>query len=270
MRWSRDLPSAPSSVTVIKDAADRYFASFVVESQPGALAMAEPAIGIDLGLTHFAVLSDGRKIASPRFLRRAEKKIRRAQHALSRKEKGSKNHDKARVKVARMHARVLTHDASSPSAVYGADPRKPSGRAWKTWRSKGSPAPGWPSPCTTPAGQHSSRCWSTRPSGTGESSTGSAGSSPPARWLGLRHEGRPHAVESASGSAGRSPPWLDRDVHAAVNVARAAGLAVTACGAQVRPRSVPAQRGETGTLRVPRKRHGRNPRALRPGRMSIP
>jgi len=99
VRWSRDLPSTPSSVTVIRDAAGRYFASFVVESQPGVLAPAEPVLGIDLGLTHFAVLSDGRKIASPRFLRRAEKKLRRAQQALSRKEKGSQNRDKARIKV---------------------------------------------------------------------------------------------------------------------------------------------------------------------------
>jgi putative transposase len=43
--------------------------------------------------------------------------------------------------------------------------------------------------------------------------------------------------------------WLDRDVNAAVNVARAAGLAVSACGAQVRPRAIPAQRVEAGTLR---------------------
>jgi putative transposase len=42
--------------------------------------------------------------------------------------------------------------------------------------------------------------------------------------------------------------WLDRDINAAVNVAMAAGLAVTACGAQVRPGSVLAQRGEAGTL----------------------
>ena len=63
-------------------------------------------IGIDLGLKHFAVLSDGRKIASPRFLRRAENKLRRAQRSLSRKEKGSRNRDKARVTVARAHARV--------------------------------------------------------------------------------------------------------------------------------------------------------------------
>jgi putative transposase len=78
VRWSRDLPSAPSSVTVIKDAAGRYFASFVVQTVPDSLPEAESVIGIDLGLTHFAVLSDGRKIASPRFLRRAEKKLRRA------------------------------------------------------------------------------------------------------------------------------------------------------------------------------------------------
>jgi transposase len=57
VRWSRDLPSAPSSVTVIKDAAGRYFASFVVQIVPGTPREAEPVIGIDLGLTHFAVLS---------------------------------------------------------------------------------------------------------------------------------------------------------------------------------------------------------------------
>jgi putative transposase len=72
VRWSRPLPSAPSSVTVIKDPAGRYFASFVVETQPGPLPEAEPVIGIDLGLTHFAVLSDGRKVSAPQFLRRAE------------------------------------------------------------------------------------------------------------------------------------------------------------------------------------------------------
>jgi putative transposase len=53
----------------------------------------------------FAITPDGRKIASPRFLRRAEKKLRRAQR-LSRKQKGSRNRDKARVTVARAHARV--------------------------------------------------------------------------------------------------------------------------------------------------------------------
>jgi putative transposase len=107
VRWSRPLPSAPSSVTVIKDAANRYFASFVIQVEPAPLPEAGSVIGIDLGLTHFAVLSDGRKIASPRFLRRAEKKLRHAQKCLPRKEKGSKNREKARVKVARAYSRVV-------------------------------------------------------------------------------------------------------------------------------------------------------------------
>ena len=106
VRWSRDLPSEPSSVTVIMDAAGRYFASFVVEAGDEPLPEAGAEAGIDLGLTHFAVLPDGRKVANPRFLRRAERKLRKAQQALSRKVKGSSNRAKARIKVARMHARV--------------------------------------------------------------------------------------------------------------------------------------------------------------------
>ena len=106
VRWSRPLPSKPSSVTVIKDVAGRYFASFVMETGPKPRPPAKPVLGIDLGLTHFAVLSDGRKIASPKFLRRAEKTLRRRQQDLSRKQDGSRNWDKARIKVARTHARV--------------------------------------------------------------------------------------------------------------------------------------------------------------------
>lgn len=106
VRWSRDLPSEPSSVTVIKDASGRYFASFVVEVGDEPLPQTAPEVGIDLGLTRFAVLSDGRKIDNPRFLRRAERRLRKAHKALSRKEKGSANRAKARMKVARAHARV--------------------------------------------------------------------------------------------------------------------------------------------------------------------
>jgi putative transposase len=119
VRWSRDLPAAPSSVTVIRDSAGRYFASFVIETAPAPLPLPLPETdrecGIDLGLAHFAVLDDGTKIAAPRFLRRAEKKLKRAQRDLSRKEKDSSNREQARVKVARAHARVSlaksVHDA---------------------------------------------------------------------------------------------------------------------------------------------------------------
>lgn len=66
VKWSWDLPSAPSMVTVIKDAAGRYFASFVVDAGDEApLPEADGQVGIDLGLAHFAILSDGTKIDSP-------------------------------------------------------------------------------------------------------------------------------------------------------------------------------------------------------------
>ncbi|MCO6005844.1 transposase [Actinoallomurus purpureus] len=106
VRWSRSLPAEPSSVTVVKDAAGRYFASFVVQVGEQFLPPVEDEAGIDLGLSHFAVLSDGRKIDSPRFLRRAEKKLKRLQRALASKQPGSNNRDKARLAVARQHAKV--------------------------------------------------------------------------------------------------------------------------------------------------------------------
>jgi putative transposase len=106
VRWSRQLPAQPSSVTVIRDAAGRYFASFVVETTDEPLPEADSEVGIDLGLTHFAVLSDGTKVVAPRFLRCAARKLRRLQQDLSRKSKGSNRRSKAVVKVARAHARV--------------------------------------------------------------------------------------------------------------------------------------------------------------------
>lgn len=107
VRWSRSLPARPSSVTVIRDAAGRYFASFVVQtSADETMPSVDSEIGIDLGLTHFAVMSDGTKVAAPKFLRRAARKLKRLQQALSRKTKGSNRRKKAVVKVARAHARV--------------------------------------------------------------------------------------------------------------------------------------------------------------------
>ncbi|MCX2952496.1 RNA-guided endonuclease InsQ/TnpB family protein [Lentzea sp. NEAU-D7] len=107
VRWSRDLPAEPSSVTILKDAAGRYFASFVVTTDKDqTLPGAESEVGIDLGLTHFAVLSDGTKVVAPRFLRQAARRLRRLQKSLSRKVKGSNRRRKAVVKLARAHARV--------------------------------------------------------------------------------------------------------------------------------------------------------------------
>jgi putative transposase len=108
VRWSRELPSDPSSVTIIKDTAGRYFCSFVVEAEDQSLPdldWEETDTGIDLGLSSYAVLR-GRKIASPRFFRRQEKKLKRAQRKLSRCAKGSANRRKAKLAVAKIHARI--------------------------------------------------------------------------------------------------------------------------------------------------------------------
>ncbi|MFV2106189.1 RNA-guided endonuclease InsQ/TnpB family protein [Micromonospora sp. LOL_015] len=107
VRWSRGLPSDPTSVTVIKDTAGRYFASFVVQiGEDETLPPVDSEIGIDLGLTHFAVMSDGTKVTAPKFLRRAARKLKRLQQALSRKQRGSNRRKKAVIEVARAHARV--------------------------------------------------------------------------------------------------------------------------------------------------------------------
>ena len=106
VRWSRSLPSAPSSVTITLDRAGRYHASFVVEVVAAPLAPAETAVGIDLGLTSFATLSDGRKVDNPQWLRQRERALRRSQRNMSRKRKGSRNREKARLRAARLHTRV--------------------------------------------------------------------------------------------------------------------------------------------------------------------
>lgn len=108
VRWSRELPSDPSSVTVVRDSAGRFFASFVVEAEDKTLPRLDwegTDTGIDLGLSCYAILR-GRKIKTPKFFRRAERRLKRAQRELSRAQKGSNNRRKAKVAVAKVHARV--------------------------------------------------------------------------------------------------------------------------------------------------------------------
>jgi putative transposase len=106
VRWSRPLPSDPSSVTVIGEPDGRYYASFVVERQTAPLPACDCEVGIDVGLNRLAVTSTGEIIVNPRFLRRKERHLARAQRALSRKQKGSANRAKARRRVAVLHRKV--------------------------------------------------------------------------------------------------------------------------------------------------------------------
>ncbi|GGA36532.1 RNA-guided endonuclease TnpB family protein [Okeania sp. KiyG1] len=104
--WSRELPAAPSSVTVIKDSAHRYFLSFVVEIQPEVLPKTDSSVGIDLGIKTFATFSNGTKVDAPKPLKKRIKKLRKLSKSLSHKTKGSKRYEKARIRVAKFHAKL--------------------------------------------------------------------------------------------------------------------------------------------------------------------
>ncbi|MFD4643862.1 RNA-guided endonuclease InsQ/TnpB family protein [Lentzea sp. NPDC058436] len=114
IRWSRPLPegAVPSTVTVTRDSAGRWFVSLLCEdSGVRPLPANDAVVGIDVGLDHLLVLSTGEKIRNPRHERRDRVALARAQRALCRKQKGSCNRDKARVKVARVHARIADRRA---------------------------------------------------------------------------------------------------------------------------------------------------------------
>jgi putative transposase len=250
VRWSRELPSQPSSVTVIRDAAGRYLASFVVEVGDEPLPETAPEVGIDLGLTHFAVLSDGRKIDNPRFLRRAERRLRKAQQALSRKAKGSNNRKKAVIRVARAHTKVadarrdFTHKLSTriirDNQAVAVEDLCVKGLA-RTRLAKSVHDAGWgrfTAMLAYKAARHgrtfvkidrwfpSSKMCST---------------------CGALTESMPLNIRSWACPCGTVH---DRDVNAAINIL-AAGRAdsLNACGAQVRPGPAPARRSEAGSLR---------------------
>ncbi|MFI6265911.1 RNA-guided endonuclease InsQ/TnpB family protein [Micromonospora sp. NPDC051006] len=106
--WSRPLPEGvePSTVTVSRDAADRWFVSILVETTIEPLAPTDSAVGMDAGITSLVTLSTGEKITNPRHERADRRKLAKAQRNLSRKAKGSANRAKARLAVARIHARI--------------------------------------------------------------------------------------------------------------------------------------------------------------------
>ncbi len=103
--WSRELPPEPSSVTVIKDCANRYFLSFVVEVQPIQIEAKNQSIGIDLGIKTFAVMSNGEKAESPSY-KKLDRKVRKLQRKLARQPKDSKRRNVTRIKIAKFYNRI--------------------------------------------------------------------------------------------------------------------------------------------------------------------
>lgn len=204
------------------------------------------------GLTHFAVLSDGTKIASPRFLRRAEKKLKKAQRALSRKQKGSKNRSKARLKVARAYVKVADarrefhHQLStrliSENQGIAVEDLSVAGLA-RTRLAKSVHDAGWAQFISMLAhkaqryGRTFVKIGRFEPTSQVCSACG-------------HHDG-PKPLHIREWTCTACGTVHDRDHNAALNVKRAAGLAVSACGAPVGPEPLLAQREETGSHGFP-------------------
>ena len=108
VRWSRQIPKAAkvTTVTVSKDAAGRYFVSLLCDDAVAAKPEASAKVGIDLGLTHFAILSTGEKVAAPNAFRKNEARLAKLQRRLAKKTKGSNRRKKAKLKVAKLHAKI--------------------------------------------------------------------------------------------------------------------------------------------------------------------
>jgi len=106
--WHRPLPQGckPSSVTIIKDSANRYFVSILVADDIKPLPMVNKMVGLDLGIKSMVALSTGESVGNPRYFAKDEKRLAKAQRRLAKKKKGSKNRNKARLKVAKIHARI--------------------------------------------------------------------------------------------------------------------------------------------------------------------
>lgn len=246
IRWSRPLPDGtePSTVTVSQDAAGRWFVSILVEETLAPLPPAQAVAGVDAGITSLVTLSTGEKITNPRYERRDRRRLARAQRTLARKQKGSANREKAKRKVARVHARitdrrrdhlhklttrlvrenqaVVIEDLSVRNMIRNHSlARAISDAAWADLR-----------------GMLEYKCdWYGRdlividrwyPSSKTCSACGHVAASLP---LNLR--------EWDCVSCGTRH---DRDINAAINV-KAAGLAVSACGAGVRPQRESSLRG---------------------------
>jgi len=248
IRWSRPLPEGaePSTVTVSRDAAGRWFVSVLVEETIEPYPAAGPVVGIDAGLTSLLTLSTGEKVANPRYERRDRERLAKAQRALARKQKGSANREKARVKVARAHARiadrrrdflhklstrlvrenqaVVTEDLSVRNMVRSHSlARAISDAAWSDLRNMLEYKCEW-------YGRELVVIDRWFPSSKTCSACGHLAAKMP---LGVR--------EWTCASCGTRH---DRDVNAAINI-RAAGLAVLACGGSVRPKRETSRAGSS-------------------------
>jgi putative transposase len=251
VRWSRPLPSPPSSVTVIRESDGRYYGSFVVERAPAPLPHCEHEVGVDVGLNRLVVTSDGEIIANPRFLRAKQRRLAKAQRTLSRKQEGSANRAKAVHRVAVLHRKVRearrdhTHKTAlrlvrDNQAVYAED-LAVSGLA-RTRLAKSIHDAGWAQLLrllAEKAGHHGREFYQVGRFVPTSQTCSECGANDGPKPLSVRTW-----TCAACGAV------HDRDVNAARNIL-AAGRAerLNACGGDVRPPLAVAVPGEAGTHR---------------------
>lgn len=245
--WSRPLPDGaqPSTVTVSCDGAGRWFCSILCTDTITRLNPVEAAVGVDAGVTSLVTLSTGETIVNPRHERRDRERLARAQRDLSRKAPGSANRGKARARVARIHARIadrrrdFLHKLSTRlvhenQVVVIEDlnvagmvrnhclARAISDAAWRELRTMLEYKAGWYGRELVVIDRwfpSSKRC----------------------SWCGTIRQSMPLDVRVwVCGCGARH----DRDVNAARNIV-AAGLAVSACGAGVRPQRESSRTGHS-------------------------
>jgi putative transposase len=254
VRWSRELPSVPSSVTIIREPDGRYYASFVVQRDSTPLPPVQRAVGIDLGLAFLATIaaSDGtvETVINPRHLRGAARRLARAQRRLARKQKGSANRAKARRCVAVAHRKVRDQRADHhhklalrlirENQAVAVEDLAVAGLA-RTRLAKSVHDAGWATLVhllEEKAAQHGRQVVKI---GRWEPSSQTCS--------GCGHREGPKALAVRVWTCQTCGAVHDRDTNAARNVLVAAGLAETqnACGAGVRPPATAAVGDEAGT-----------------------
>jgi len=106
LKVTREIPSYPLHITITKDFSGRYFVSCLCEFKPIALPIINKQIGIDLGIENLLITSDGEKTKNKHFTQQYASKLAKAERNLSRKKLGSANRTKAKLKVAKIHAKI--------------------------------------------------------------------------------------------------------------------------------------------------------------------
>jgi len=106
VKWSRDFNSVPTTVTITKDCADRYFVTLTLDEQFSPLCKTHESVGVDVGLNRLATLSNGERIPNPKHTRVWEAKLAKEQRNLAKKTKGSNRYELQRLRVAKIHAKI--------------------------------------------------------------------------------------------------------------------------------------------------------------------